>query len=167
LSWLWIDTCAASGRSIVILTVGAMTRAVPVMIVSPRALTPRQSKVTRRLAASLAVAVMVIVTCSPIGTGARNSRSCPECTVPGAGKLVAEQAGNLRAQPHAVRAEVGWAELPVEFAVELGRAEVARNGRKKLHVAQGQGMGDAGAFADVISSKQRFWRVSEVMISSL
>jgi hypothetical protein len=64
-------------------------------------------------------------------------------------QLIAEQSGNLGAQPHTVCSEVGRPELPVEFAVELRRADVARNGGEELHVAQAQRMTDACRVADV------------------
>ncbi|EXI81186.1 MAG: hypothetical protein AW12_02804 [Candidatus Accumulibacter sp. BA-94] len=67
---------------------------------------------------------------------------------PRTGKLLAEEAGNLRSEPHAVGTEVVRPELPVEFIIELGRAEVAGDGGEELHVVEAQGMGDAGAVAD-------------------
>jgi len=66
----------------------------------------------------------------------------------GAGELLAEEPGHQRAEPHAVRSEVTGPELPVEFAVEPGRAEVAGNRGEELHVVEAQRMRDAGAVAN-------------------
>jgi hypothetical protein len=115
----------------------------------------------------LAVAVIEIVTCSPIASWRQELEILSRVHRPRTGKLPAEQAGDLRAEPHALRAEVARPDLPVEFAVEPGRAEVAGDGGEKLHVMRLRVWVMLAPSPMLISSKQRFSRVSGVMVRSL